>query len=162
MNIDVGPLINERISVIPIEGDITFDKIDLEAVGIRRMEPVRVKGSIVKNYGDSYTLQLMIQGIMILPCSITLVDVEYPFVIEITEEISENNEEIENYYRIINNSLDILPIIWQNIVVEIPFKVISSNAELKVVSGDGWRLLTENDEKVIDPRLQVLKDLFKD
>ena len=41
------------------------------------------------------------------------------------------------------NTIDILPILWQNIIVEIPLKVTThEDVDLK---GDGWRLISEED-----------------
>ena len=77
--------------------------------------------------------------------------------------MSENVDNNEEYIKIINNSIDIMPIIWQNIVVEIPIKVVSPNLDDVKLEGDGWKLLKEeelNDE--VDPRLEKLKDLLKD
>lgn len=162
MNINLIDLINDRVSEIEVDGQVSFEQADLDAVGIRKMDEVLVKGNITKTYGDEFLLNLSVIGNMILPCSLTLVDVPYPFNIKIDEILSENDEDIEIYSKIINNTIDIIPIIWQNIVVEIPFKVISPDATIEQASGDGWRLLTENDEKEIDPRLEKLKDLIKD
>jgi uncharacterized protein len=56
-----------------------------------------------------------------------------------------------------------MPIIWQNIVVEIPMKVVSPNLDNTKLKGDGWELLTEEEKmSEIDPRLEKLKDLLDD
>ena len=43
-------------------------------------------------------------------------------------------------------SIDILPIIWENILMEIPMKVVSDNTNNIVTSGNGWELLKDEDE----------------
>jgi uncharacterized protein len=56
-----------------------------------------------------------------------------------------------------------MPIIWQNIVVEIPMRVISPNLSNVKLEGDGWKLLTEDEENdELDPRLDKLRDLLDD
>ena len=91
---------------------------------------------------------------MILPCARTLKDVKYPFDIDINELINENDD---NSFKIVQNKLDIFPIIWQNILVDVPLRALAEDAKEVSLSGDGWRLITEDDEKEeIDPRLEAL------
>ena len=97
---------------------------------------------------------------MILHCARTLKDVDYPFNIEINEVIDENND---NSLEIIQNSLEIFPIIWQYILVDVPLRVLHPDALEKSLEGDGWRLITEDDKKeVIDPRLSALSKFNKE
>ena len=69
---------------------------------------------------------------------------------------------LEEYVKIIQNSIDILPIIWQNIILEVPLKVVSPDIEVKNINGDGWRFITDEEvvEKEIDPRLEKLKEFL--
>ena len=98
-----------------------------------------------------------------LICSVSLKDVNYPLDINIEENISENGENIGEFDKIINNSIDLLPIIWQNILVEVPMKVVSPDIEEKNIYGDGWKFVTtEEEEKEIDPRLSKLKDFLSE
>ncbi len=84
---------------------------------------------------------------MILPCSITLEDVAYPFNINIDEALTEEDVKEENFIKIINKSIDIIPIIWQNIVMEVPLKVTSQKAESLKLRGEGWELIKEDENK---------------
>ena len=68
---------------------------------------------------------------MILKDDITLEPVEYKFETEI-EEILEKSK----------NILDITDILWQNILVEIPSKVRSTDEDINL-EGDGWRIISE-------------------
>ena len=80
--------------------------------------------------------------------------------IQIDEIIDENSD---NSLEIIQNSLDIFPIVWQNILVDVPLRVLAPDASDEPASGDGWRLITEDtNEEVIDPRLAKLKDYIKE
>jgi uncharacterized protein len=162
MLIDLSPIAINSNSKINIDGSVVLDEEYYKNTDIRKLSEVKIKGSI-SDEEDSYELNLNIKGVMTLPCVVTLVDVDYPFDIEINEIISKNESECEDYLKIINNTLDIMPIIWQNIVVEIPMKVVSPNLDNTKLKGDGWELLTE-EEKIseIDPRLEKLKDLLDD
>ena len=46
--------------------------------------------------------------------------------------------------KINQNYIDIIPIIWQNIVLEIPLRVVSEDVSDSVTSGDGWKLIRED------------------
>ena len=82
------------------------------------------------------------------------------FNIKINEVIGENDD---NSLEIIQNRLDIFPIVWQNILVDVPLRVLAPDAKEESLEGDGWRLITEDDKKeVIDPRLAKLKDYIKE
>ena len=56
-------------------------------------------------------------------------------------------------------TIDILPIIWENILMEIPMKVISPKAKDMKTKGDGWELITDSKEKG-NNSLAKLKDLL--
>ena len=63
----------------------------------------------------------------------------------------------ENFF---TNTLDIFPIIWENILMEIPMRVVSDEAKDIKLSGDGWKLVTEED--ITSAPLAELEDLIKD
>ena len=136
---------------IIIDTKVTFPKEDLEKAGILDMDEVSVKGEITNNIEENI-LNLTIKGKMILPCNLTLEPVDYPFTLEIEENL---NEIIENSQK----TIDILPIIWENILMEIPMKVISPKAKDMKTKGDGWELITDSKEKG-NNSLAKLKDLL--
>lgn len=159
MKIDLTKLMFNNLHRIPVQGEIIIPSEMLENTDIRRISPVKVNG-FVSNNEENYELDINITGEMVLPCCRTLKDVNYPFDIHIDEIIDENND---NSLEIIQNSLEIFPIVWQNILVDVPLRVLAPDAKDEPIEGDGWRLITEetNEEKV-DPRLAKLKDYIKE
>ena len=149
MKFDLNTL-NTKPQII-IDTKINFPKEDLEKAKILKMDEVSVKGQINNNKEESI-LNLTIKGKMTLPCNLTLDPVDYPFSIEIEENL---NEIIENSQK----TIDILPIIWENILMEIPMKVISPKAKDMKTKGDGWELITDSKEKG-NNSLAKLKDLL--
>ncbi len=142
----------------------------VEISDIRRIPPVHVKG-----HGDfganKVTFTLTIQGTMILPCSRTLKDASHSFNIETIETylLSENgygNPDEENLHQVEGEVLDLLPMIKENILLEIPIQIFCDDPTEKggaPQSGKGWEVLSEDDKKdKIDPRFEALKDLFND
>ena len=104
---------------------------------------------------------MSISGIMVLPCSITLKETDYPFESKISDTLVNLFEEIGDFEKKIENTIDILPIIWENILMEIPMKVVSENAKFEKQEGNGWKLITEEEEnEVINPEFEKLKDLL--
>mgnify|MGYP003293560481 FL=1 len=99
---------------------------------------------------------------MVLPCAITLKPVNYPFNIEISGEIEELMENFEENSTNFQNSIDILPIIWENILMEIPMRVVSDEAENSNITkeGEGWKFVTEEEDKTSP--LSELMDMLDD
>lgn len=159
MKIDLSKMIYNNLYKLPINEEIIIDEEKLDGTDIRKISPVKVDGFISYDE-ENYNLDINVTGVMTLGCARTLKDVEYPFNIEINEIIGENDE---NSLEIIQNSLEIFPIIWQYILVDVPLRVLHPDAKEKSLEGDGWRLITEDDKKeVIDPRLAKLKDYIKE
>lgn len=156
MNIDLSKLLYNQVDEIVINEEIDIPKEYLNE-DIKDISKVNISGSIT-NDGYMLSLNLNIKCTLTLICSISLKDVKYEIDTDIEEEISEDNDE---NMKILNNSIDLLPIIWQNILMEIPIKVVSPDVEEKNIYGDGWKFITEEDEdKEIDPRLSKLKDFL--
>jgi len=163
MVLNLNRLINNFIENIDINETIIFNDEYLKNTDIRKLSEIIVNGTIISTDENLYVLKLTIKGEMILPCSVTLEDVVYHFEIKIDDIISENDENDENYIKITNNSIDIMPIIWQNIVMEIPLKVVSPNIDRMKYEGDGWRLMTDEERNKTfgnDSRLKNLNDLL--
>lgn len=160
MNIDITRLKNSLVPFIEINETINFRKEDIQRAEMLDLIDVLVSGSIAKTSLDDYDINLKVSGKMILPCAVTLKPVDYPFNIEIDEVLSENASEFTKKIKKCENTIDILPIVWENILMEIPMRVVSPDASLEKVEGDGWKLVTEDSDD-INPELAKLKDLLK-
>lgn len=162
MIIDLTKLMYSQVDEISIDNEIDIPKEYLEGTEIKDISKVKVNGIITEN-GESFDINLNIKCNLTLICSISLKDVNYPVDINIDEMISDQSELEEDFYKIINNSIDLLPIIWQNILVEVPIKVVSPDIEEKNIYGDGWKFVTtEEENKEIDPRLSKLKEFLSE
>lgn len=158
MNIDLTKLIYNNLYKIPIDCKFDISKDMLNNTDIKDISPLEVKG-FVSNNEEEYVLDIKVSGTMILTCSRTLKDVSYPFCIDINEIIDENNDRT---LEIIQNRVDIFPIIWQYILADIPLKVLHPDSSSMLTKGDGWRLIEEDEQEEIDPRLSKLKDFIKE
>ena len=139
---------------IIVDTKVTFPKEILKKAGILSMDEVEVKGEITSDIGE-YFLNISLKGKMVLPCSLTLEPVDYPFTLEIDENLNELMEKFKKSQK----TIDILPIIWENILMEIPMKVVSPKAKNMKTKGDGWELITDSESKA-NNSLAKLKDLL--
>lgn len=165
MIINLTKLITNLSNEILIDDIIDIDKSYLNNTDIRDISKISIKGSI-KSLESNFELNLNVKCTLTLICSISLEDVKYDINININEVIGEDDEytQLEENNKIINNSIDLIPIIWQNIILEVPLKVISPNVQYENLKGDGWKFITEEEvnNKDIDPRLEKLKDFLNE
>ena len=146
--LDLTKLQNRSVNELNYSDTITIDKSMYENTDIRNLSDVKVNAHIKRVTDSSYNMSLIIDGVMTLPCSVTLKDVLYPFHIETEVKISNDDENLEEYVKIIQNNIDIISIIWQNIVLEIPLRVVSEDANNSPVSGEGWKLIREDESNI--------------
>lgn len=159
LNIDITKLRSGIENCITINETYSFSKEELENSGILELNDIKINGEITKNSLDDYNINIIVEGIMVLPCSVTLKPVNYDFNINIdgnlTEMLSEFNENYENNQK----TIDIFPIIWENILMEIPIRIVSDDISDVKTQGEGWELITE-DKNPVNPNLAKLKDLL--
>ena len=155
MSIDITRLRSGIDEYTNIDLNYSFSKEQLNNTGILELNDVSIKGQITKNF-DKLHLNLKIEGVMILPCSISLKPTKYPFSIQIDDDLANLLEDFDKNEA---NTLDIFPIIWENILMEIPLKVVNDDLSDVKTEGDGWKFVTDKEER-INPELEKLKDLL--
>ena len=158
MQIDITDLRSGLADYIDIDETYSFDKDKLKETEIISLDDVKITGDITKNSLDEYIINIVIKGVMVLPCSLTLKPTEYPFETIVEGNLTDILAEINENYEKNQKTIDILPIIWENILMEIPIKVVSADTSDVKTKGDGWELIT--DEEVVNPSLAKLKDLL--
>lgn len=142
MNIDITRLKSGVDEYTDIDLQHAFTKEELQDSDILELPELKVEGDITYHL-DMFHLRVSVKGVMVLPCAISLKPVNYPFSFEIDEDL---DEDLQENLKNVQNSLDIFPIIWENILMEIPMRVVSSDLSDVKTSGDGWKLITEEDE----------------
>lgn len=138
---------------ILISSEVNFDKDLLSNSSIKDLKDVFVNGKIYKDASDEFVIEATVEGKMIIEDSISLEDVTYPFLINIDENIEEILQKDKN-------TIDIIPILWQNIVLEVPLRYTEVK-DLSSYSGDGWKLISEEEVKSNNPFLE-LKEKYKE
>ena len=153
MSIDLFNLVVNN-KTINIDSDIIIPNEYLENSGIRRLNNIHFKGNIKKLVDDTYSLEGVLSGTMILADDITLEDYEYNFTSEIEENIEETSINLQK-------TLDITDILWQNILIEVPSKVVNDKNKNIKLEGNGWRLISEDDLNSKNNPLSELEDLLR-
>lgn len=146
MNIDITRLKSGIDSQVEIDMLYSFDKEMLKKTDIISLDNISVKGYITSNSIDDYDLDVNVDGIMVLPSSLTLEPTDYKFSIKIEGNIDELLKEINETLKKNQNTIDILPIIWENILMEIPIRIVNEDVSDIKLSGDGWKLITDGEE----------------
>ena len=134
--IDLTNLFSNVVDSISLDGEYAIDKDRITDPRILDLSKISVKGNISRDL-DDYQIDMNIVGDMTINDSVTLKPVVYHFDIDFNDNL---NEIIENN----KNSLDIIEILWQNIVLEVPlrFTIVEDYSKIK---GDGWKLVSEED-----------------
>lgn len=158
MEFNLLRLKNNIDKIIEIDEDISFESYDFSGTDLIDLNGVHVCGSLSKDSMGDICLYLSVSGIMVLPCAVTLEEVPNNFNFIIDDKLESILKELEINKKI-ENTIDILPIIWENILMEIPTRVVSPNAKLDNLEGDGWRFVTD-EVKSVNPELEKLKELL--
>lgn len=111
--------------------DNTFDEVIdmhsyIEGTDILDITSVHISGDFEIYDQEEFNFLLNIKCTLTLPCAITL----KPVVFEVDLEVEEvfTTYEDENTRKIDGITIDLLPIVWSNIYLEKPIRVISENA----------------------------------
>lgn len=155
MELNLASLSNE---VVNYDEDFHIDPSLYSSVGILDLKNLHVSGTVHLNSLSMLVVNLTVTGAMILPDSVTNEPIDYPFTCKIDEEFDINDENFLEYYQKSQNILDIMKILWENIVLEVPMRF--TKTEDAHLSGDGWSLGEDKNKDNIDPRFAKLAELL--
>ena len=134
MKIDLRKLY--ALNKLSIDEEVIIPEEYYKNAGVRSLSKVKVNGDVTVNYEENIELHLNISGEFIIPCAITLDDVIVPFNTFIEEEIDQNKLNDEFF-------LDLLDVLWENIVLEISVRVVKEGVKSEDLHGEGWELVTK-------------------
>ena len=159
MDIDLTLLHNGSVNSISLDNKYKIDKDYYKDTEIIDLSDIEVIGNITRREDEDNELEdyieCSINGTMIIPDSISLEEVEYPFMIEYSDILLEN-------WKKSKNTLDIFAFLWENILLEVPLQ-FTKVRDLSKFHGDGWRLLSEENKTLENnPFSDLLKDFEKE
>lgn len=148
--------LNLKDSIVFCEKVEKNEKLDKR---IHDLKDALVSGKIYVDTVGDIILDCKFKGTMFIEDSISLESIAYDFEIDIEENLNDLKENYEDCYKTRQNALDLIEVLWQNIVLEVPIsytKVIDAN-----LKGNGWELQNDEKKSEVDPRLKKLEDLLK-
>ncbi|WP_438316866.1 YceD family protein [Sporosarcina sp. FA9] len=172
MKWSINQLQRYRSGDMPLDEVVNLDSVKKRNPEIRSIKPIQVTGSCKIGPRD-ITCRFRLEGTMILPCSRTWEDVDYPFVIESVEQFSwdetvlATNDEI---HPVVGDFVVLTPVFEELVLLEVPLQVFGANADkMKQADGKGWLYVTEEEHNArlqeeqktkVDPRLAGLANFF--
>ncbi|KQL58143.1 MULTISPECIES: YceD family protein [Bacillaceae] len=135
---------------------------------VRAASLVSLKGTATANR-NVFTFQFVVKGHLVLPCSRTLADVEWPYEIKgqahyVPEgEMPPSHLNEEDVFTYSGDVIDLSHMIQERILVEIPMQVFADKPTETAApsSGKDWELVSdEKNSDQIDPRLADLAKFF--
>ncbi len=128
MKIDLTGLNNKSYTKIEVDEVLKVSNEDAEKLGVTEFKDFTVKG-FISSESNNIRVVLEINGEFIIPCSISLEPTTIPGNLKIDCYLDEIEEEFDKKLKINENTLDIFPIVWENVLVEIPMKVVNPKAK---------------------------------
>ena len=111
---------------------------------------VHFKGRLFENDLEEIVLEGLLNGDIIVLDAISLDERCIKFSKKIEENLLEEEESSKNY-------IDILNVLWQNIVLEVPSRY-TDITDYSKYQGDGWRLISEDEMNYKNNPFDVLKE----
>lgn len=136
--IDLTNLFIGNVSNISLNGIYSIPKSYYENTDILDLSDIKVEGQI-KLLDEEYNISANIKGSMKINDSISLKEVNYPFNVDVSENLDEFLEKNQK-------SLDLLEFLWQNIVLEVPLRYTEVE-DYSEYLGDDWKLVSEDELK---------------
>ena len=149
---NIKELLDGSINSIDIDKEFAIPKEDYASTEIIDLEEVKVKGNLTYPSDDNLFLDIECSSTMKLTDSVSLESINYPCSFKISGNVAEFLEKDQF-------TLDIISILWENIVLEIPIRY-SEVTNYDKYTGDGWRVISEDDVK--DNTNNPFKDLLKE
>lgn len=118
----------QKLNQFPFAFNSVFDyqpKIK-DSDEIYQISLIKVSGKIIQIDLETYQFIYHVEGTMSLPCSLTLEPVDY----QINEDFDEvySTKPDDDFYLIEKNTIDLEKIVWQNIILSIPIRVVREDA----------------------------------
>lgn len=163
MKVDVSRILRSKNSSMEIDGKVDIPSIIYNGEEITINGPVPVSG-VILNTGENILVEGKFKADLTLKCSRCLESFQYSMESDFDEELS-NKDESNGYVKFEGEIIDLAEVVERNILLSMPMKVLCSD-NCKGLCPHCGNNLNESQcnctGENVDPRLAVLKNLFKD
>lgn len=149
---------------VTFDEDIEFDKEALKNNQLLLdVKDLHLEGDgYFNDYEDKFEVGLHITGTLVCPCAISNQPVDVDLDSLYHETFVFHEEENLDVHVVKNDIVELLPIVFQLINLDVPLRVVSDDLK-DYPSGEGWRVLSEAEYQKakhdqVDPRLAKLKE----
>jgi len=162
--------LNAHLGKIQIDEWIGIEENDLlHHTQVKSIPKVHVTGDLQYDGSTLVYSNLELEGVMIVPDSITLEDLEVEFDTESHEIYSfspiKEEENEEDIIVVKKDTIDINPEVFQAVIYEAPMSITRLPRE-QYPKGNGWQVISDQDkvekEDKIDPRWEKLSEFKLD
>lgn len=163
MKIDVSKLFRKKVHTLPFKVTSQLSTVERDGLKISLNLPINIEGTAYYD-GEVVTLTGSITTAYKVQCSRCLKEVSYPITIEFEDEFSKSNSMEEGYLISEEEVIDLSEMVIDNLILSQPVKVNCDEDCKGLCQKCGINLnegLCNCTSDNIDPRLEVLKDLFK-
>ena len=140
MIIDLNKVTEKGIDINEV---VSFNQEYLKNTSVKECKNIKVEGRIYLSSTMEIVLDVNCKGNLILQDARTLENISSPFDIDIEEVVADVSNELTKKIKNKQNTLDILSILWQNIVLEVPIRLTKGDFKDMPLEGEGWRLTDE-------------------
>ena len=135
----------KKINSFPHAFSTTFDLSALVEVkeDVYGVNPVNVFGNITRIDDETYQFDFNIDCVLSMACSLTLDPVDY----HMNEDFSEvySTKDNEDWYKIEKNTIDLFEMVWSNVIMNLPIRVVREDA-YEILASRGITLEQDNQE----------------
>ncbi len=162
--------LNAHLGKIQIDEWIGIEENDLlHHTQVKSIPKVHVTGDLQYDGSTLVYSNLELEGVMIVPDSITLEDLEVEFDTESHEIYSfspiKEEENEEDIIVVKKDTIDINPEVFQAVIYEAPMSITRLPRD-QYPKGNGWQVISDQDkvekEDKIDPRWEKLSEFKLD
>jgi uncharacterized protein len=151
----ISQLQKYRNKDFPVDETVRVDEIKEVDSSIRDVSPMHITGRVDIS-ATKVTFHLRIEGYLILPCSRTLVDVNFPVNVETTETFllgtPEYETEEEEMHQLKGDVIDLMQVFCED----------DESKDGAPQSGKDWEVIREKEkQQKVDPRLAGLAKFFE-
>lgn len=135
----------KKINSFPYAFETIFDLSGIVEVreDVYETGPVNVKGNIIRIDEETYQFDFNINAVFSMACSLTLDPVDY----HMDEDFSEvySTKDNEDWYKIEKNTIDLFEMVWSNVIMNLPIRVVREDA-YEILASRGIALEQEDQE----------------
>ncbi|MCL2522015.1 MAG: YceD family protein [Erysipelotrichales bacterium] len=138
---------------LKLKDELTFTREEFRNDDLIAISKIEFNGTLTKLDKDQFLVSLKASGSLKMRCAVTLETLVLPLELEIGEIFALEPELEDDSYPIIDNEIDIRELLFENVLLSIPMKVVKPGFE-DYYGDKGERKVNEN--------FASLKDFLKD